>query len=221
MSENLTQLEIVEQIDFERRENNAKFIDDLQTVRLMNRAVDKMLLEPGVRTVPELQNITPIANTIRYALDPAFKEVISLWSGEGTSTGIEFEYKPIKEFNSTIHGYVYTFNEDGYIDVKFPDISLLPDSTLKLRFWSRYTILDQDGVTKKEKWENDEDKSLIPSFDEYYIMWTTARILKREGKKEWTDYLAEAKEMIALLKEQPKSKTSRPRRAFGHFQFNP
>lgn len=218
---NLTQSEIIEQIDSERRENNAKFISAPQTLALLNRSINILLIEPGIKTVPEVQTLTASATVGRYALNSDFKEVISLWSGEGSLNGVKFDYKPVEEFNSTVHGYVYTFVEDGYIEVKFPDISSLPNTSLTLRYWSTNIILDANGTTKKSKWENDDDTSRIKFFDEYFIQWVTARILKKEGKKEWKDYLEQAKEMIASLKEQPASKTTRPRRSFGHYQFNP
>jgi len=221
MALNLTKAEIVEQIDSERRENNAKFISPAQTLRLLNRSIGPILLEPGLRTILELQTLTITSGSNSYALESDFKEVMSLWSGEGTSTGVKFDYKPVEEYNSTVNGYVYTFRVDGYIEIKCPDTDSLPSTTLKLRYWSTNIILDADGVTKKSVWVNDEDVCRLKNFDEYFIMWVTARILKRDGKKEWVDYLAQAKEAVGMLKEQPGSKTTRPRRSFGHYQFNP
>lgn len=218
---NLTKSQLIEQIDSERRENNAKFISPVQTLALLNRSLNPVFIEPGIKTVPEVQTLTASASVTRYALEDDFKELISLWSGEGSLSGVKFDYKPIEEFNSTVHGYVYTFIEDGYIEVKFPDVGSLPSTSLTLRYWSTNIILDADGLTKKAVWENDEDVCRIKFFDEYFIQWVTARILKREGKKEWKDYLDQAKEMLASLKEQPASKTTRPRRSFGHYQFNP
>lgn len=214
---NLTQAEIIEQIDSERRENNAKFISPSQTLKLLNRSLNPLFIEPGLKTVPEVQTLTASSSTTRYALEDDFKEVISIWSGEGTSSGVKFDYYPIEEFNSIVNGYGYTFIEDGYIEIKFPDISNLPSTTITLRYWSTNVILDADGVTKKAVWENDEDTSRIKFFDEYFVQWVTARIIKREGKKEWKDYMDAAKEMLAALKEQPASKTSRPRKSFSPF----
>ena len=115
-------------------------------------------------------------------------------------------------------GYVYTFKEPGYIDIKFPDESSLPSTTLVLRYWSKNIIISGDGLTKKTEFSADEDKSRLPEeFDEFYIMWVVSRILKREGKKEWADYLTQANEVISMLKEQPGSKSRRPRRSFGHY----
>ena len=218
---NLSLSLLIEQIDSERRENNAKFISPEQTKKLMNRSLNILFIEPGIKTVPEIQTLTASGSTTRYALESDFKEVISIWSGEGTNNGIKFEYKPIEEFNSMTVGYAYTFIEDGYIEIKFPDVGSLPSTSIVLRYWSTNIILDADGVTKKSVWENDEDVSRIKFFDEYFIQWVTARIIKREGKKEWEDYMKVAREMIASLKEQPASKTSRPRRTFGHYQINP
>lgn len=214
---NLTQAEIIEQIDSERRENNAKFISQDQTIKLLNRSLNPVFIEPGIKTVPEVQTITAVNSTVRYQLNDDFKEVISLWSGEGTNSGIKFDYLPIEEFNALTSGYAYTFVEEGYIEIKFPDANSLPSTSLVLRYWTTNIILDADGVTKKSVWEKSEDKCRIKFFDEYFIQWVTGRILKRDGKKEWTDYDKIAREMLSALKEQPASKTSRPRKSFSPF----
>lgn len=215
---NLTRAEQIEHIDYERRETNAKFISADKTIRLLGRALKRILREPGIRTIPSEQNITALANTTQYAIDDSFKETISLWSGEGTANGKEFTYKPVDEYNSIVSGYVYTFTKRGFIDIKFPDITSLPSSSLKLRFWSKNIILDQDGVTLKREWENDDDMSALDEeYDDFYTEWCTANILRREGKAEWKDRLATAMEILGNLKEQSGSKSRRPSRGFGHY----
>lgn len=215
-----TQSELREQIDYERREANVRFIKPEQTKNLLNRALKRILREPGIKTIPELQNIVVSNGTTRYALEEKFKELITLWSGEGSASGVEFTYLPVDDFNAVVSGYHYTFIEDGYIEIKFPDTSNLPSSNLKLRYWSKDIVLDADGTTKKRVWENDEDKSALPEeYDDFYIEWVTANILKREGKKEWKDRLATAIEILSNLKEQSGSKTRRTGRSFGHYMF--
>lgn len=215
--DNLTQVEIIEQIDWERRENNAKFVDPAQTLSLMNRATRRLLREPGIRTVEgPAFTITAANGTTSYALPDDFKEVISIYSGEGTSSGIKFDYKPSDEYHAYDGGCIYTFLKRGFIDIKFLDTSTLPSSNIILRYWSKNIILDADGITPKAKWENDDDTSLLDSaFDEFFIAHPVSRILRREGKKEWKDREAEAFEIIAMLKEQPGAKTRRPRKQFG------
>lgn len=215
---NLTRQEIVEQIDWERRETNSKFISPAQTVLLLDRALKRVLREPGIRTLQELQTITAAGSTTRYALNSDFKEVISLWSGEGVISGVEFQYKPPDEYAAVTFGYCYTFLEPGFIDVKFPDVDSLPSSSIRLRYWTKNIILDADGTTKKRVWENEGDTCrLDEEFDEFWIEWVVSKILRREGKKEWQERHALAMEVLAQLKEQPGSKSRRPKKAFGHY----
>ena len=219
--ENLTRSELIEQIDYERRETNSKFISPAQTVKLLDRATKRILREPGIRTIPQLQNLTALSNTTSYAVEDDFKEVISLWSGEGTSNGVEFTYKPVDEFNAVVSGYHYTFIKRGFIEIKFPDVSSLPSSSLKLRYWSKNIILDADGVTYKRKWEDDEDTSALDDeYDDFYIEFPVANILRRQGKAEWKDRLGSAMEILANLKEQSGSKSRRTSRGFGFYKFN-
>jgi len=214
----LTKAELVTQIDFERRETNAKFVSAAQTLSLLNRAKDRVLREPGIRTIPETQSITAVDGTSSYALNAAFKEVISLVAGSGGTNPLRFHYKPVDEYEEIVSGYCYTFKTHGYIEIKFPDANTLPSTTLSLNFWSKNIVLDDDGTTKKRVWVNDDDTSLLgEEFDEFYIEWVVARILRREGKKEWKDREATAIEVLNMLKETPGAKTRRTRRSFGHF----
>ena len=145
---NFTQAEIIEEIDYERRETNSKFISSKRTKQLLNRAVKTILREPGIRTIPAQQTLNSAGNTTRFLLNTNFKEVISIWSGEGLASGVQFKYLPVDDFNRAISGYWYTFRENGYIELKFPDSSDLPSSNIIMRYWSKDIILDQDGITE-------------------------------------------------------------------------
>lgn len=211
----LTRVELIEQIDWERRENNAKFISQAQTIKLLDRAVKRIIREPGIRTIEALQNITASGSTSRYALEDDFKELISLWSGEGSENGVRFTYLPHDEYHAYSFGYKYTFLEPGYIDILFPDTQSLPSTTLKNRYWTKNIVVGSGG-TAKTTWDDDADTSRFgEEFDDFYVMWCTAKILKREGKKEWKDYADDAEIILSMLKEQPASKTRRPMRQFG------
>jgi hypothetical protein len=219
---NLTRTEIVEQIDFERRESNAKFISASQTIKLLDRALKRLLREPGIRTVESLQTITPSGLTSAYTLNDDFKEVISIYSGEGSNNGIQFHYMPSDEYHLYPTGFLYTFIAKGYIDIKFPDVNSLPSSTIRLRYWTKNVILGGDGVTEQRTWgdpdtaEDDERTSRLPEeYDDFFIAWVVAKILKREGKKDWKDWMDDADKILEMLKEQPGSKTRRTRKAFG------
>lgn len=212
----LTKAELVAQIDWERRENNSVFISPTQTTSLMNRAINRVLREPGIRTVNASFPITAQGGISRYALPDDFKQVIQLSSGQGGASPIPFQYLPEDEFNMVVSGFCYTFKIPGFIDIKFPDVNTLPTTTITLDYWSLNIILDVDGITFKRKWENDGDTSrLLESFDDFYIMWPLARVLRREGKKEWKDYEADGLITLEMLKEQPGAMSTRPRKAFG------
>lgn len=214
----LLKSDIDNQIDWERRENNVAFANPAQITSLENRALQTILREPGIRTVLKTTTITVNAGTDTYNLPADFKEVIQLISGVGGSNPIPFLYKLPDEYNLIISGFCYTFLERGKIRIKFPDINTLPTANITLDYWSRYVVLDQDGITAKEVWVNDNDTSLLEDeFDEFYIMWPTSRILRREGKTEWKDYDADAMKVMENMKEAPGSKTQRPRRNFGHY----
>lgn len=217
--DNYTRAEIVEQIDFERRESNSKFISPTQTIKLLGRATKRIIREPGIRTIPDYQDITVTTGVAEYALDSSFKEVISLWSGEGAANGVKFTYKAIDDFESSVDGYHYTFTKPGYITIKVPEVNNIPSSTLKLRFWSKDIILDADGVTRKKTWGNDEDKSGLDSeFDDFYVEYCTAIILRRENKAEWKDRMATANEILGSFKEQPGNKTRDIGGSFGFYK---
>lgn len=215
---NSTRAQLVEQIDWERRETNSKFISPTQTVKLIQRGTNRILREPGIRTIEETQIITAQANTVRYALNDDFKEVINLQSGSGGNNPVTFSHRSPDDFDLVILGYVYTFKAPGFIDIKFPDVGTLPSTIITLNYWTKNIVLDVDGTTKKRTWDNDGDKSRLPEeFDDFYIMWPVSKILRRDGKKEANDYLADAKDTLEMLKEAPASKTRRPRRQFGHY----
>lgn len=218
---NLTRAQIIEQIDWERRENNAKFVNKGQTINLLNRAVKQINKEPGIRTVMNTTFITAQGGVYDYLLPADFKELVQLVSGSGAVNALPFHYLPVEEWNLVISGYCYTFRKNGYISIKFPDVNTLPNTSLQVDYWINTIVLDADGVTRKTTWDNDNDKSLLgEAYDDFYTEWCVGKILKREGKKEAADYITDAKGILEDLKEAPATKTRRPMKGFGHYMSN-
>lgn len=218
MNPNQTRAQLVEQIDWERRENNAKFVSPDQTVKLMNRAVQVIIREPGIRTISETAFITASDGMYDYDVPGNFKEVTQLLSGSGAVNALPFHYLPVEEWNLVISGYCYTFRHRNKISIKFPDVNTLPNMQLQLDYWISTIVLDVDGTTEKTTWDNDGDTFLTPpAYDDFIVAWVVSRILRREGKKEWKDYDQEAKDILESLKEAPATKTRRPMKAFGHY----
>lgn len=215
---NLTRQELIEEIDWERRENNSKFVSRDAIIRLLRRAVKRILREPGIRTVEAVQNITASGSTSSYDLEDDFKEVISIWSGEGVNNGVQFHYSAVDEYAGYEYAYKYTFLEKGKIDIKFPDVGSLPSQTIKHRYWTKNIVEDENGLPKTAFTEETDISRLGEEFDEFYIDFCTALILRREGKKEWRDRMDLAEQTLMMLKEQPGTKTRRPRKSFGFMQ---
>lgn len=216
---NQTKAQLTAQIDFERRERNAAFVNPAQTTLLMNRALDRLLREPGIRTVPNSFFITAVNGIVDFPMPDDFKELLQVISGPGSGNSLTFDYLPIDEFNQLVYGFAYTFErKQGYISLRFGDVSAMPSTSIQLFYWSKNIILDADGTTRKRAWVNDGDTSLLPEeYDEFYISWPVYRIMKREGKKaDADDAKAEAVEVLEMLKESPVTKTRRPMRAFGN-----
>ncbi len=219
---NFTYQYITGQVDWERREANASFANPAQVMSLANRCNRKIISTPGIKTVPDTQLI-PFTGNGDYALVSDFIGDIDLVAGgAGTLNTTKFVYLPPDEFDTLVRGYAYTYKVQGKISIFATDMSVLPTSTLTLNYWSKNIILDGDGVTKKVLWEGANDKSRLPEeFDNIFIEFIVARILKRDGKQEWKDSWAEFLQILEDLKTRGGvPKPNRPKRAFGHFQMN-
>lgn len=221
--DNLTQQELIDEINLERRESNSAFISPANTLKLLNRCNRRIIREPGVRTVPETTTIN-FTGTGSYDVPDDFKAPKNLVAGApGSVDSLEFTYVPPDEYDITVLGYKYTFKAKGKIEIMAPDTNALPTTSLTLNYWSKNIVLDEDGITKKAKWENDGDTSrLSAEYDDMYIDFSTAMILRREGKKEWVDRLSLFGEALENLKsEGGVPKPSRPKRGFGHYIYGP
>lgn len=187
---NLTQQELAEQIDDERRESNAKFINPDRVVRYMNRAVREIIKKPGVRTVKDAMQIT-FTGAGEYTLVADCVKVISVYAGDQNTGKFPIDYVPQDELNLATTGFGFTFKSPGKIYIFATNATSLPSTTITIDYWSSNIILDDDGVTKKYVWENAGDKSRMRSIhDDLFIDFTVAMILRREGKEEWKDRFA-------------------------------
>lgn len=188
---NLTQQQLAEIIDDERRESNAAFAGAARILRYMNRAVREIIKKPGVRTVKDTTTIN-FTGAGEYTLPADCISVISLYSGTpGSGNEVEFTYVPHDEMNLAMTGYGYTFKSPGKIYIFAASAQNLPSSSIVLDYWSSNIVLDVDGVTKKYAFVNPGDKSRLRGMhDDLFIDYTVSKILQREGKDEWKDRYA-------------------------------
>lgn len=217
--QNQTQQEIATLIDDDRREANASFASPARILRYMNRCNREIIKKPGVKTVKDTMTLTFTSNG-EYALNTDLISIISVYAGTiGSGEQVEFHYVPPDEMNLAVRGYGYTFKSRGNIYIFASSAQALPTTTITIDYWSTNFILDDDGTTKKSKWENAGDTSRLPAYhDDLWVDFTVSKILQREGKEEWKDRFALFNSGLdSLTVEGGQPQVPRKRRSFGHF----